>query len=101
MKLNEQKNQNENKLVAANKIIKLGSMSENESEKSPQENDDKKDEELDISSEKFDPLKALYAKDLKLPVQNVKKFDNLGIFVSRLKAAGNKLEAEVMKLLLS
>lgn len=53
------------------------------------------EEELDVTSEKFNPLKALYSKDVKLPVKNVKQLDNLGIFLSRLKNAGNNFEAEV------
>lgn len=52
-------------------------------------------EELDIASASFNPLKALYSKNVKLPVKNVKKFDNLSTFISRLKKADNNFEAEV------
>lgn len=69
------------------------SKEEQKSENS-QENKDL-EEDLDITSAQFNPLKALYSKDVKLPVQNVRKLDNLGMFMSRLKNAGNKFEAEV------
>jgi len=64
-----------------------------QSEKSEisQENDD----ELDITSENFNPLKALYSSDMKLPVKNVKRLDNLAVFMSRLKNAENKIDSEV------
>lgn len=55
------------------------------------------DEELNIASSRFNPLKALYTKNIKFPVKNVKKFDNLSIFISRLKKADNNFEAEVIK----
>lgn len=75
-----------------NKNIKFLAMSEKEGNcEKPEEND----EELDITSEKFNPLKALYSKDLVIPVKNAKKLDNLGSFISRLKFAGNDLAAEV------
>lgn len=78
-----------------NKNISFLAMSGNDenSEKSQEKN-----EELDITSEKFDPLKALYSKDLVLPMKNVKKLDNLGSFVSRLKFAGNDFAAEVKRM---
>ena len=50
------------------------------------------DLELDITSSSFNPLKALYSKNVKLPKT---KLDNLSIFISRLKKADNKFEAEV------
>ena len=57
----------------------------------------KNDSELDITSDKFNPLKALYSKELDLPVKDVKPLDNLGIFLSRLKNAGNDLGSQVNK----
>lgn len=53
------------------------------------------EEELDVTSAKFNPLKALYAKNLKLPAENVKKLDNISIFISRLKSNAGCVEAEV------
>lgn len=51
------------------------------------------EEELNVESEKFNPLKALYSKKLQLP--NVQSFDNFGTFLSRLKAADNVLDADL------
>lgn len=51
------------------------------------------DEELNMESEKFNPLKALYSKKLKLPP--VKNFENIGMFESRLKAVGNKFDVDL------
>lgn len=51
------------------------------------------DDELNIESEKFNPIKALYSK--KLQLTEADKYENLGIFMSRLKAAGNKLDADL------
>lgn len=59
--------------------------------KNKRENDD----ELDITSENFNPLKALYSEQLKLPVKNVKRLDNLAVFLARLKNAGDKVDSEV------
>ena len=54
-----------------------------------------KDDELDITSENFNPLKALYSNEMKLPVKNVKRLDNLAVVLSRLKNAENKIDSEV------
>lgn len=56
---------------------------------------EEKDDELDITSENFNPLKALYSEQMKLPVKNVKRLDNLAVFLSRLKNAGDKIDSEV------
>ncbi|KAG5678080.1 hypothetical protein PVAND_007782 [Polypedilum vanderplanki] len=56
---------------------------------------DSNDEELDLTSENFNPLKALYSKNVKLPVKNVKRFDNLAIFLSRLKKAGDQIDSDL------
>jgi hypothetical protein len=45
------------------------------------------EEELDITSEKFNPLKALLSKKFKYPVQ-VEPLDNLATIESRIKAGG-------------
>lgn len=47
------------------------------------------DPTLDISSEQFDPLKALYADNVRLPYENAKMFDNVSRFESYLNAAGS------------
>lgn len=68
-------------------------MEENEKEKCEVLSEE--DDELNITSENFNPLKALYSKNMKLPVKNVKRLDNLAIFESRLKKAGDKFDADV------
>lgn len=55
------------------------------------------DEELDATSEKFNPLKALYSKNIKLPFKNVKRMDNVSIFESRIKKAGGSLDVDLEK----
>lgn len=40
------------------------------------------DPTLDITSEKFDPLKALYAPNVVLPIRNAQIYDNIGKFES-------------------
>lgn len=40
------------------------------------------EEELDIRSENFNPLKAIYSKKLK--TTNVKKFDNVAVSILRI-----------------
>lgn len=37
------------------------------------------DEEIDVYSKNFNPLKALYSKKFKIPVENAKKFDNVSM----------------------
>ena len=54
-------------------------------------------EELDFSSEKFNPLKALYSTKLKLPFKNIKPLDNIAAFESRIKRAGGSFEADINK----
>lgn len=56
-----------------------------------------KEDELDITSEKFNPLKALYSEKLKQSQKNVKRFDNLSIFEARLKVAG-EIDKDVNKI---
>lgn len=53
------------------------------------------DEELDIHSAKFNPLKALYSNKFKVPCEDAKPLDNVEIFMSRLKKAGNALDADL------
>lgn len=60
------------------------------------EDDVTDDEELNITSEKFNPLKALYSKKFKVP-KNVRKFDNLSSFFSAMKFAGDALDADLEK----
>ncbi|CRL08412.1 CLUMA_CG021253, isoform A [Clunio marinus] len=60
-----------------------------------QKNNSSSDEELDVQSEKFNPLKALYAKRIKLPCKNVKKLDNVSSFLSRVQRAGNVLDSDL------
>lgn len=40
------------------------------------------DPTLDVTSELFDPLKALYSETVHIPVKNAKVFDNISIFES-------------------
>jgi hypothetical protein len=53
------------------------------------------DEELDIKSAKFNPLKALYSEKFKVPCEDAKPLDNVAMFMSRLKKAGNALDADL------
>lgn len=55
------------------------------------------DDELNIYSENFNPLKALYSDKFKIPVPDVKRLDNVQIFFSRLKSAGNALDGDLEK----
>ncbi|KAG4079855.1 hypothetical protein HA402_014986 [Bradysia odoriphaga] len=52
-------------------------ISENDSEETD-------DPTLDITSEHFDPLKALYAKNVKVPYKNAKVYDNLSQYESAI-----------------
>lgn len=63
----------------------------------PNESDDEYDAELDIQSNKFNPLKALYSKKFKAPYENVKKFSNVSSFLSCLNRAGNSFDADLEK----
>lgn len=42
------------------------------------------DSALDVTSEFFDPLKALYSKSIHIPVKNAKLYDNVSKFESAL-----------------
>lgn len=53
------------------------------------------DEELDIRSDKFNPLKALYSDKFKVPFEGAQALDNVGMFMSRLKKAGNAFDADL------
>lgn len=55
------------------------------------------DEELDVTSSKFNPLKALYSEKFKIPFPDARKFDNVATFLSRLKQAGGALDADLDK----
>lgn len=53
----------------------------------PEQNDSTDEEELDIRSEKFNPMKALYSKKFK--IQNVKKLDNVAVTVKKFCSSNN------------
>lgn len=53
------------------------------------------DEEVDVTSSKFNPLKALYSKKFKPPVENVKVLDNVSAFFARIKRAGNVYDKDL------
>lgn len=60
---------------------------------SDSDSDETDDPALDVTSEHFDPLKALYAKKPKVPYKNAKVYDNLSQFesaVNRSKTFGNQ-----------
>jgi len=40
------------------------------------------DETLDVTSEKFDPLKAIYSEKIKVPFPEAKSFDNLAQYIT-------------------
>lgn len=48
------------------------------------------DEKLDFLSRKFDPLKALYARDLHPPVPNIQIFNNLAEYALAIKEGKTK-----------
>lgn len=56
------------------------------------------EEELNVNSAKFNPLKALYSKKFKVP-ENVRKFDNVSSFLSTIKKAGGALDVNIEKAL--
>lgn len=60
-----------------------------------QEDPETDDEELDVTSDKFNPLKAIYSNKFKNPVANVKPLDNVSTFMSRLEKAGNAYDANL------
>ena len=65
--------------------------SSSESEKATddeQENVITPDERLDIYSEKFDPLLALYSPDFVIPDPSAPVLDNVGVFISRFERGG-------------
>lgn len=64
-------------------------------DKSPPSSDenDSSGDSLDFSSSRFNPLKALYAKDIKIPVPNAPVFDNVAIFTSRMNAGTLNMSA--------
>lgn len=57
------------------------------------------EEELNVTSAKFNPLKALYSKKFKVPHENVRKFDNVSSFLSTIKQAGGALDVDIEKAL--
>lgn len=57
----------------------------------------KMDEKLDFLSSKFDPLKALYSKDLQPPVPNIKVFNNLAEYALAIREGKTKSTTESMK----
>lgn len=52
------------------------------------------EEELDMTSERFNPLKALYSSKARQP-ENRRKFDNLSSLLSQIKKAGGSLDADL------
>jgi hypothetical protein len=53
------------------------------------------DESLDFTSPKFDPLKALYSKNVRLPVPNAPVLDNIHKYRSSLNPREKKKSAKV------
>lgn len=57
------------------------------------DSDETDDPTLDITSEHFDPLKALYAKHVKVPYKKAKVYDNLSQYesaINRSKTIGKQ-----------
>lgn len=53
------------------------------------------DPELDIRSEQFNPLKALYASSIQMPVENTPLFNNLAQYESALKRQDSAISSMV------
>lgn len=53
------------------------------------------DEELDYTSKKFNPLKALYSEELQ--PKNDRKFDNVSSFEAQIRMAGNSFDVDLNK----
>lgn len=81
----------------SSKISSIESMTE---PTEPQKAAASSDEELDVTSSKFNPLKALYSKKVKIPIENACRFDNVSIFLSRLDRAGGALDADLEKIVM-
>lgn len=47
------------------------------------------DPTLDIESDKFDPLKAVFSKEFVMPVKNIPVFDNMNMIQSEFKKLGS------------
>ncbi|KAI4486499.1 hypothetical protein M0804_005869 [Polistes exclamans] len=43
------------------------------------------DESIDITSDKFDPIKAIYSKKIRLPSTSAPLYDNVSMYESRMK----------------
>lgn len=54
------------------------------------ENSDTSDESLDVTSERFDPLKALYSSKMQLPSSNAPIYDNVTKFENVMKGINSK-----------
>lgn len=55
------------------------------------------DKKLDISSDQFDPLLALYSSEVSLPYPNVKCFNNLAEYESFMKGGRGRAKPENME----
>jgi hypothetical protein len=51
---------------------------------------DEEDDALDVTSPKFNPLKALYSKNVRLPFENAPVFDNIHKYRSSLNPREKK-----------
>lgn len=56
---------------------------------------DEEAEALDLMSPKFDPLKALYSKNVRLPIPNAPVLDNIHKYRSALNRPAKKQSAKV------
>ena len=56
------------------------------------------DEELNVTSPKFNPIKALYSKKFQMQTKKAKSFDNMSSLMSAIKKAGNALDADFEKI---
>lgn len=57
-------------------------MCDTPSDKKAEENKKEIDPSLDVTSEHFDPLKALYSENVYIPYKNAKVYDNISKFES-------------------
>ena len=55
------------------------------------DNNSSSDESLDLSSDKFDPLKALYSSKVSVPVPTAPRYDNLSKYETAQKLGASKV----------